>query len=342
MPTTRKPVSATAAARPWCAPALSSSARRSLGPSLTAFLSGALARPVEFMPAPELTRANAEQSLFTNAPAIRRPQVDWFCTLMHDDRTPPKPSDSLILTMAQERVIFLQLNYARSRLAKLQQQRAAKELSVREAREALRWARTAAILREQIAEINLGLVLAMARRVRNADVEFADLISEGNMALLRAIDKFDCTRGFKFSTYGCRAILKAYSRHGIKQTKYRQRFPTEYDPDLERSDFHESSRAQHAMECAGELGFVLESNAADLTLIEREVIAHRFGVNAPISSALPTLEQIGSALGVTKERVRQIQVRALEKLRAAFMERLEARPRAVATTTESPRTITRN
>ncbi|MEZ6241833.1 MAG: sigma factor [Phycisphaerales bacterium] len=81
----------------------------------------------------------------------------------------------------------------------------------------------------------------MAKRTRMSEVDFADLVSEGNMALLRAVDKFDAGRGFKFSTYACRAILKAFSRQGMKLSKYRQRFPTDFDPKLEESDYLERS-----------------------------------------------------------------------------------------------------
>ena len=48
--------------------------------------------------------------------------------------------------------------------------------------------------------------------MRLGDVDFAEVVSEGNMALIRAVDKFNVERGFKFSTYACRAILKAFSR----------------------------------------------------------------------------------------------------------------------------------
>ena len=68
------------------------------------------------------------------------------------------------------------------------------------------------------------LVLAMVRRIRMPMVEFVDLISEGNKALLRSVEKFDVSRGFKFSTYACRAILKGFSRLATKTGSYRQHF----------------------------------------------------------------------------------------------------------------------
>jgi RNA polymerase sigma factor (sigma-70 family) len=186
------------------------------------------------------------------------------------------------------------------------------------ARELLRWHRVAQRLREQIAETNLALVLAMAKRVRIGENEFGDLVSEGNMALMRAVDKFDCGRGFKFSTYACRAILKAFSRHGIKLAKHKQRFPTEFDPELERSNHAEERREAARRESAAELRFIDESNRAELNDIEREVIEQRFGLDRPFIDRQPTLEQVGRAMGVTKERVRQIQNRALEKIRLAI------------------------
>merc|ERR1711879_833309 len=114
------------------------------------------------------------------------------------------------------------------------------------------WYRKSERIREQIAETNLALVLAMAKRTRMSEVDFSDLVSEGNMALLRAVDKFDVGRGFKFSTYACRAILKAFSRSGMKHTRYRQMFPADFDPKMERSDYMERCREGHEMDCATE------------------------------------------------------------------------------------------
>ena len=68
------------------------------------------------------------------------------------------------------------------------------------------------MLRNQLATANLGLIVSVARRSRYFGVEFADLISEGSMALLRAIDAFDCSRDIRFSTYAHRAIWWTHMR----------------------------------------------------------------------------------------------------------------------------------
>ena len=108
-------------------------------------------------------------------------------------------------------VLFLKFNFARFKIARIQEKLGGRLPSDTVKRDLLHWNNIANRYREQIAETNLALVLAMAKRSRMSDVDFADLVSEGNMALMRSVDKFDCERGFKFSTYACRAILKASS-----------------------------------------------------------------------------------------------------------------------------------
>jgi RNA polymerase primary sigma factor len=129
------------------------------------------------------------------------------------------------------------------------------------------------------------------------------------------VDKFDAGRGYKFSTYACRAILKAFSRQGMKLSKYRQRFPTDFDPKLERSNYLETKRSTFEKDAADEVRRIVLENRADLTDVERTVIEHRFGLEAEEGEKPMTLEQVGQIIGVTKERVRQIQNKAMEKIR---------------------------
>jgi RNA polymerase primary sigma factor len=143
------------------------------------------------------------------------------------------------------------------------------------------------------------------------------------MALLRSVDKFDCGRGFKFSTYACRAILKAFSRQGMKLSKYRQRFPTDFDPALEKSNHLEVVRGVREKELAEEVKDIVGSNAASLSSVEQTVVEHRFGLDSEELEKPLTLEQVGQIIGVTKERVRQIQNKALEKIKSILDERTE-------------------
>jgi len=275
---------------------------------------------------------DAEKKIFDDAPEIKEPDVTWYHPVMDSISSPrdmPKKNNSVLLTAAEERVIFYQFNYCRYQVAKLAERLDPDHIDPDTARELLQWNGKAEAYREQIANINLALVLAMAKRTRMSEVDFADLVSEGNMALLRAIDKFDAARGFKFSTYACRAILKAFSRQGVKLSKYRGMFPTDFDPKLEKSDFSERRREDHEADCADEIKDIFLGNRAELSDIEQEVIEHRFQLSDDPSKLEPhqredgkplTLEQVGKIIGVTKERVRQIQNKALDKIRVTLEE----------------------
>ncbi len=295
---------------------------RRLSPEDERLLNQILSYEQDFIDSPAFYEKDAEKKIYDEAPPIPLPDTSWYHPVMDDlssarTRT-VKSAQQVILTGAQEKVLFHKFNYARYRVWKLQQEvwaSPSRKPDENQALEILRWYRIADQVREQIAETNLALVLAMAKRTRMSEVDFADLVSEGNMALLRAVDKFDAGRGYKFSTYACRAILKAFSRQGMKLSKYRQRFPTDFDPKLERSNYLETKRAGFEKDAADEVKRIVLENRADLSDVERTVIEHRFGLESGEVEKPMTLEQVGQIIGVTKERVRQIQNKAMEKIR---------------------------
>ena len=300
--------------------------KRQLSAADQAILKQVLKGKYEYVKNATFSRPNAQKRLFDDAPPIASPDTSWYHPVMEnyssENRWSGNQVSTVLLTAAEERVLFYQYNYCRYKVCKLKESIGnpdEKAVKADTALEILHWHGKAELLRVQIAQTNLALVLAMAKRTRMTDVDFADLVAEGNMALLRAIDKFDASRGFKFSTYACRAILKAFSRAGVKLSKYRSMFPTDFDPKLERSDYLETKRAEHEGACADEIKQILHDNRADLTDIEQSVIKHRFAVDRqgsrPTEGPTLTLEQVGRIIGVTKERVRQIQNKALEKIR---------------------------
>jgi RNA polymerase sigma factor (sigma-70 family) len=148
-------------------------------------------------------------------------------------------------------------------------------------------------------------------------VDFAEIVSEGNMALIRAVDKFNIDRGFKFSTYACRAILKAFSRTALKASRHRTRFPVEFEPEMEKSDWQDRRRDAVEEDCLDELKAIVDRNLADLSQVEETVIRRRFNWKQEDESPM-TLEEVGQIIGVTKERVRQIQNKALAKIRSVM------------------------
>ncbi|MCU0688943.1 MAG: sigma-70 family RNA polymerase sigma factor [Phycisphaerales bacterium] len=309
-------------------------------------LATVMATEQDFIDSPAFYEDDASQKIYEEAPEIPKPDTTWYHPVMDDlsGRTRTiKHAQQVILTGAQEKVLFHQFNYARYRIWKIQQDvwaTPSRNPTLEQAHEILRWYRKSDLIREQIANTNLALVLAMAKRARMSEVDFADLVSEGNMALLRAVDKFDAGRGYKFSTYACRAILKAFSRQGMKLSKYRQRFPTDFDPKLEKSNFLETKRATFEKDLAGEVKRIVLENRCELTDVERTVIEHRFGLESGELDKPMTLEQVGQIIGVTKERVRQIQNKAMEKIRveleANFLGNKQLKEAAEAAMAASP------
>jgi RNA polymerase sigma factor (sigma-70 family) len=285
-----------------------------------ALLLRAVAEPAEYIDHPSFRKRGVEAALFGDdakafANSIHFVPVSAFAGALDPDAA--EHIRATTLTTPQEQQLFQQFNFARRNVYRTLKENKGRRLPAGDVRSLLLWFKIANAARAQIVQANLPLVLAMAKRTRLTAVDFSELISEGNMALLRSVDKFDCARGFKFSTYACRAILKSFSRVAIRSSRYHHRFPTEFDPALEKSDFIERKRQQVEESCVDELRSVMTANLANLSDVERKVIQARFALGAADAEpAQPmTLEQVGEIIGVTKERVRQIQNKALAKLR---------------------------
>ena len=284
-----------------------------------------LNEPPEYMDHPMFATPSVETMLF-GGPAVFSgltstrfvEKADAEIATIGGERVPT-------LTHAQEERLFLRFNYARKQVFEILAESAGKRLSAKVTRRLIGWGHRVLAARGLIVRINMPLVLAMAKRTRLSHVDFNELISEGNMALLRSVDKFDTSRGFKFSTYSCRAILKSFSRVAMRTSRYRGKFPAEYDPAMERSDFVDTQRESTAIDCVDELKEIFLRNLAGLTDVERTVITERFAIGqVDPSSISKTLEQVGVIIGVTKERVRQIQNNALKKMRLALEDRFLA------------------
>ncbi|MEL7087711.1 MAG: sigma-70 family RNA polymerase sigma factor, partial [Planctomycetota bacterium] len=140
-------------------------------------------------------------------------------------------------------------------------------------------------------------------------------ISDGMVGLVKAIDAFEPERGFKFSTYACRAILKGFSRLGMKTTRHRSLFPVGFEPDLERSNYTAEKAADDEQGCVEQVARIFRENRSGLNELERDIIEKRFAFDNPDGGKGMTLKEVGKLVGLTKERVRQIQIHALAKMR---------------------------
>ena len=290
-----------------------------------------LADPYDFIDDERFYQANAHREIMCGEPIIQHPSTAWYGQLAYDPRKTPREMKATalpLLTPAEERVIFLRFNWVRYNAELVRSSMNFRRFGVKRAQELLVWHRQACDLRDTISEYNLGLVLAMARRLPAGYVDFPEMISEGNMALLRGIDKFNVSKGFKFSTYACRAILKAFSRTGIKASRYKSLFPVGFEPDLERSNYQAEKNAVEEETCASEIRRIYTDNTADLTDLEISVIGKRFAFDKGLEDVKKglTLQQVGKMVGLTKERVRQIQITAMEKIKTALEDQYLAGP----------------
>ena len=284
-----------------------------------------LSEPIDFVSHPEFANRSVERKLFGSTARLVARTGTRFA------ESPDPITDAVTagerlpaLSHEQEKHLFMRFNFARKRYADILSEFASKRLTADATRRLLAWGYRVLSSRSVIVRLNMPLVLAMAKRTRLTAIDFNEMVSEGDMALLRSVEKFDCGRGFKFSTYSCRAILKAFSRVAMRASRYRGQFPTEFDPSMERSDHLDTQRIGVEEDCVDELKQILLDNLAELSDVERTVINERFAIDpiAQVEAALPkTLEQVGHIIGVTKERVRQIQNNALKKIREALEER---------------------
>jgi RNA polymerase primary sigma factor len=270
-----------------------------------------------FMDSPIFQQKNIEKELFDFEIEPQLPLVSWYQPTRDEAVDETMAHAPQLMKGPEERLMFLRYNYTKLELSRLQKLIKKSGMTRKRADEFLLWHARFEHFREYLVRTNLALVLAMAKRTRLGDVDFAEIVSEGNMALIRAVDKFSIDRGFKFSTYACRAILKAFSRTAMKSSRHRTRFPVEFEPEMEKSDWQDRRRGAVEEDCIDELKAIVDRNLADLSQVEETVIRRRFNWKQEDESPL-TLEEVGQIIGVTKERVRQIQNKALAKIRGVL------------------------
>ncbi|MEI7698198.1 MAG: sigma-70 family RNA polymerase sigma factor [Planctomycetia bacterium] len=217
-----------------------------------------------------------------------------------------------LLTREQEQYFFRRLNFRKYQFVELRKTLDVHRPSARLLKRLEAWVEDIKRLKALLIRSNLRLVVAIAKKYLKAGSGFFELVSDGNISLMRAVEKFDYSRGNKFSTYASWAILKNFTRTIPAEHQRLERFRTGQDEVFAQSSENRGSflKDEHANAAQRE---VIRSLLGELDGREQKVIAFRFGLEEGVEPE--TLEQVGWRLGVTKERVRQIEVRTLEKLR---------------------------
>lgn len=217
-----------------------------------------------------------------------------------------------LLTPPGERHLFRRMNYLRFLANRRRSQIDPSRPRVKLVREIESLIAESEIARRQLVESNLRLVASIARKFAKSMNDFEELLSEGNAILLYAIDKFDFSRGFRFSTYATHAIQRHFFRV-IQRTQRKRRFevdsPSELLLETVAAPAIEPPSTGPALtpELLRQMSKLLDER-------ERLIIEERFGLRTKASTE-KTLKILSDEMGLSKERVRQLQHRALAKLR---------------------------
>ena len=268
------------------------------------------AMPVEFMDSEEFRLEDAEAIICGEPPAY-----DKKASARVPKGLPAYLAELYkvpLLNKPQEQYYFRKMNYHRFRASELQASLNAGKANARTARRMEEFLHEANRVKNLLTRSNLRLVVSIAKRHLKPGVNFFELVSDGNMSLIRAIEKFDYARGNKFSTYASWAIMKNYARSVPAEHTRLDRFRTGYEEVFYDSQDARGNAFADELVNKAQRAAIMEI-LEELNGRERRVISYRFGLAK--GTEPETLEQVGNRLGVTKERVRQIEVRTLEKLR---------------------------
>ncbi|AMV21983.1 sigma-70 family RNA polymerase sigma factor [Planctomyces sp. SH-PL14] len=268
-------------------------------------------QPIDFMDSPEFHVPAAEVVILGAPPVVDKkgPKV----------KAPPGLPPYLaslytvpLLTREEEGYYFRKMNFLKFQAHELREQidRSRPRASELDRLESL--VEQAGEVKNFLIRSNLRLVVSIAKRHMTPTTSFFEMVSDGNMSLIRAIEKFDYTKGNKFSTYATWAIMKNYARSIPAHYTQMDRFRTgneevfEFSREKRGSQFldEQVNQGQHK---------ILMGILDQLDERERAIIVNRYGLD--VGSDPLTLEEVGNRFGVTKERIRQIETRALQKMR---------------------------
>ncbi|MFH0965760.1 MAG: sigma-70 family RNA polymerase sigma factor [Planctomycetota bacterium] len=217
-----------------------------------------------------------------------------------------------LLTREEEQDLFRRYNYLKYKVSCLRKGLVPSRAKAGLIRRIRKLWHQAVEIKQRIIRANLGLVISIARRHIGSRTDLGKLISDGNFSLMLAVEKFDFSRGFRFSTYASWAIMKNFAK-SIPEESYRLESFVTGTQELMEATGEARNLGTTKEERLPRLREELRKFVNRLPDRDRDILISRFG----LFDATPprTLEQIGQVFHLSKERIRQIEERALSKLR---------------------------
>ncbi|MFM8634373.1 MAG: sigma-70 family RNA polymerase sigma factor [Planctomycetia bacterium] len=227
-----------------------------------------------------------------------------------------------LLSKDEEQFYFRRMNWLKFRAATARGRLDRKRATIRQIDEIEDWLAEAETSKSILITSNLRLVVSIAKKFVDPGTSFEELVSEGNLALMRAVEKFSFALGNRFSTYATYAIQRHFFRVSHKSRQFRSRFVSTDETLKDRAA--EPDTAEYcSSEQVAELSQLFTKFLGDLEPREKQIVVARFGFDGKPPR---TFRELGDEMGVCKERIRQIQTRAMNKLRDMATEvRLEQR-----------------
>lgn len=284
-----------------------------------------LARELRFIPADEFEHAERGNKSMTAATelleALRRQELAEHNSILEAYGTPSEgasvsldwASNAPLLTFEQEQLLFRTLNLSLFKASHLRSRLSPSAPSRKSMDEIDRLLDLVEQIRSQLVNSNMRLVGSIARKFSSQNCDVDDLSSDGCMILLAAIDRFDYSRGFRFSTYATHSIQRHFYRVWKTRQRRKERFPNS-GAELLSEVPNKDSEASVCEDPEAVVSQLLQNAESVLDEREHEILLSRFGL-ASKNGQSRTLREIAADMGLSKERVRQLQLKALEKLR---------------------------
>ncbi len=272
-------------------------------------------QPIEYVNHPCFHAADTEACIANMCP-----------TIQHGEPPPVPSGNSLppviasmyripLLSPAQERHLFCRMNWLRCQAETLRQ--SVNDCNARQTEILTRIQRLLADaleLRNAIVTANLRLAVPVARQFVTPGLTFEDLLSESHGPLIRAAELFDCSKGYRFSTYATNSIRNRFLRVRQQRQQSIRRSATREFVDVEQivdDSSHPDLREKALMDIDRAVGKLV----AELEPRDREIVSLRWGLGE--SAGPMSLAEIGRSVGLSKERVRQRAIRAVDFLQRA-------------------------